>query len=158
MNYKDLMHELKSLGSEQFRKTYKRHGVQGELFGVSSAHYGALKKKIKIDHELAGQLWKSGNYDARILATMIADPAKGLGLLDDWVKDLDSYPIVDAVTTFAAQTSIEPRQIEKWMKSKDEWTASFGWLLFARLARGDSRFSDESLESYLEVIGRDSIC
>ncbi len=37
MKYKDLMQELKSLGTEQNRKTYKRHGVQDELYGVSYA-------------------------------------------------------------------------------------------------------------------------
>ena len=31
MLYKDLMQELKSLGSEQYCKTYRRHGVQGEI-------------------------------------------------------------------------------------------------------------------------------
>jgi 3-methyladenine DNA glycosylase AlkD len=155
MNFKDLMQELKSLGSEQFRKTYRRHGVQGEIYGVSFANYGALKKKIKIDHELAVQLWKSGNHDARILATMIADPAKGIGLLDEWVNDLNSYVIIDAVATFASQTSIDPKKVERWMKSKDEWIGCFGWSLFARLVRVDSRFPDESLETYLEVIERD---
>jgi 3-methyladenine DNA glycosylase AlkD len=155
MTYKDLMQELKSSGSEQTRKTYRRHGIQGEMYGVSYAVLGTLKKKIKIDHELATQLWKSGNHDARAMATMIADPAKGVALLDDWVKDLNSYPICDAVAAFASQTAIDAKKIEKWMKSSDEWTASFGWTLFARLARADARFSDESLENYLQVIERD---
>jgi 3-methyladenine DNA glycosylase AlkD len=155
MTFKDLMQELKSLGSEQTRKTYKRHGIQGDLYGVSYASLGALKKKIKIDHELAIQLWKSGNHDARALATMIADPAKGVPLLDQWVGDLNSYPIVDAVATFASQTSVEPKKIEKWMKSKDEWTGNFGWSIFARLARAENRFSEESIEQYLDVIERD---
>src|SRR5205807_409493 len=97
MDYKELMQEMKSLGSEQTRKTYKRHGVQGEMFGVSYAHYSVLKKKIKVDQDLAEQLWKSGNYDARVLATMIADPAKSAATLDTWVKDINSYPISDAV-------------------------------------------------------------
>jgi 3-methyladenine DNA glycosylase AlkD len=155
MTFKDLMQPLKSLGRDQYRKTYKRHGAQGEIYGVSYANYGALKKKIKTDHDLAAQLWKSGNYDARILATMIADPAQGSGLLDKWINDINSYPISDAVATFASQTSIDPKKVEKWMKSKDEWISCLGWSLFARLARVDSRFSDESLESYLEVIERD---
>src|SRR3954453_333749 len=155
MIYKDLMQELKSLGSEQYRKTYKRHGVQGEVYGVSYAHLGTLKKKIKIDHELALELWKSGNHDARTLATMIADPAKGTQVLDEWIKDINSYAIADTVATFASQTAIDPAKIEMWMKSKDEWAGSFGWSLFARLARSDSRFSDETLEKYLEVIERD---
>src|SRR5262245_59749685 len=152
MTYRELMQELKSLGSEQTRKTYKRHGIQGEIYGVSYAAMGTLKKKIKIDHELAGQLWKSGNHDARILATMIADPAKGVALVEEWVKDLNSYAICDAVAAFAAQTSIDAKKVEKWMKSSDEWTASMGWTILARLARIDARFSDHSLEDDLKVI------
>jgi 3-methyladenine DNA glycosylase AlkD len=155
MIYKDLMLELKSLGSEQYRKTYQRHGVQGEVYGVSYAHLGTLKKKIKIDQALALELWKSGNHDARILATMIADPAKGTQVVDEWIKGLDSYAIADAVATFASQTAIDRAKVERWMKSKDEWVGCFGWSLFARLARSDSRFSDETLEKYLEVIERD---
>jgi 3-methyladenine DNA glycosylase AlkD len=155
MNYKDLMQELKSFGTEQTRKTLKRHGVQDELYGVSYAHLGALKKKIKVDHELAQQLWKSGVHDARILATMIADPAQGSSLLDQWVKDVSSYVITDALATFAAQNSPDPKKIEKWMKSNDEWIGCFGWSLFARLARNDGPFSDEALEQYLDTIERD---
>jgi len=155
MNYKDLMKELESLGNEQFRKTYRRHGVKGELFGVSSAHFGTLKKKIKTDHDLALQLWKSGNYDARVLATMIADPAVAATVIDDLVKDVDSYPISDAVATYAAQAAIDRKKIEKWMRSKDEWTSSFGWSLFARVARMESPFSPEELAEYLVEIERD---
>jgi 3-methyladenine DNA glycosylase AlkD len=155
MTYKELMHELKSLGSEQTRKTYKRHGVQGDLFGVSYASYGVLKKKIKMDHDLAAQLWKSGNHDARVMATMIADPSKGVPLLEEWVKDLNSYPIVDAVASFATQPVIDPKKIEFWMKNDDEWVGNFGWSLFAKLARDDPRFSDESLEKYLKIIEHD---
>src|SRR5262245_6863102 len=114
MNYKDLMQELQSLGTEQTRKTLKRHGVEGEMYGVSYAHLGALKKKIKVDHELAGQLWQSGLHDARILATMIADPAQGASLVDGWVKDVNSYVISDALATFAAQASVDPKKIEQW--------------------------------------------
>ena len=130
MNYKDLMKELDSLGSEQYRKTYRRHGVQGEMFGVSFAHLGTLTKKIKTDHDLAIQLWKSGNHDARALATMIADPAKSASVLDDWIKDINSYPLSDAVATYASQTSVDCKKIEKLMNSKDEWLSSFGWSLF----------------------------
>lgn len=155
MNYKDLIQELKSLGTEQNRKTYKRHGVQGELYGVSYAHLGTLKKKIKVDHELARQLWESGVHDARILATMIADPAQGSSVVDDWIKDVNSYVLTDALATFAAQSSPDPKKIDKWLKSKDEWIGCFGWSLFARLARTGGPFSDEALEQYLDTIEHD---
>ncbi len=149
------MQELKSQGTEPTRKTYRRHGVQGDLYGVSYAVQGALKKKIKTDHGLAIELWKSGNHDARVLATMIADPTQGVALLDSWVQDLDSYPIVDAAATFASQTGVNMKQVEKWMAAKDESTANFGWSLFARLARGDARVADDLAEKYMQVIERD---
>jgi 3-methyladenine DNA glycosylase AlkD len=155
MTYKELMQELKSAGTEQNRKTYKRHGVQDELYGVSYAHLGALKKKIKVDHELALQLWKSGVHDARVLATMVADPAKGSAAVDAWAKDVSSYVLSDALATFAAQTSPDAKKIEKWMKDKNEWISCFGWSLFARLARTDAPFSEKALEQYLETIKRD---
>jgi 3-methyladenine DNA glycosylase AlkD len=156
MDFKELMREMKSLGSEPARKTYKRHGVQGEVFGVSYAQLGAIKKKIKGDHALAEQLWRSGNHDARILATMIADPAKGASLLDEWLKNgVNSYVISDAVATFACQVPLSRKKIEGWMKSKDEWIGCFGWGLFAKLSRLDAPFSEELLEDYLGVIERD---
>jgi hypothetical protein len=42
MNDRDVLSELESLGSEQTRKTYKRHGVGDKQFGVTmpiSANY-----------------------------------------------------------------------------------------------------------------------
>ena len=43
------------------------------------------------------QLWASGNHDARVLATMVADPAQMKSqTLDAWAKDLDSHVVTDA--------------------------------------------------------------
>ena len=75
MNAKDLLKELKSLGKEQTRKTCRRHGIVGDVYGVSYADLGKLQKRIKINQPLAEELWATGNYDARVLATKIADPA-----------------------------------------------------------------------------------
>jgi len=76
MNKNEVLSQLEALGTEQNRKIYKRHGIRQTTYGVSFANLGALKKKIKVDHALAQELWATGNHDARVLATMIADPAK----------------------------------------------------------------------------------
>lgn len=64
MTARELLKELETLGNEQTRKTYKRHGVGDNAFGVSYAQLGKLQKKIKTDHELALSLWASGVHDA----------------------------------------------------------------------------------------------
>lgn len=53
MTLQETLRELKSLGTEQNRKLYARHGVTNEMFGVSYANLDKLKKKIKMDHALA---------------------------------------------------------------------------------------------------------
>ena len=74
MTEKQVMQRLKRDGTAQNRKVYSRHGVQEPMFGVSYANLDKLRKQIKVDHELALKLWASGNHDAKVLATMIADP------------------------------------------------------------------------------------
>src|SRR5690606_9859111 len=97
MQLDEVMAQLEALGTEQNRKTYARHGVKSAMFGVSYANLDKLKKKIKVDHPLAEALWATGNHDARVLATKIADPQQpDLAHLQAWAHDLDSYVICDA--------------------------------------------------------------
>ena len=89
MKLREAMDKLKSMGTARNRKIYARHGVGQKQFGVSWANLGKLKKTIKTNHALAVQLWKTANHDARILATMIADPKMvDSKLLEMWAKDL----------------------------------------------------------------------
>src|ERR1700752_4226901 len=74
MTLSETMKQLEAVGSEQTRKTYRRHGVQMPMFGVKMGDLSKVQKGIKKDHALALALWATGNLDARVLATMIADP------------------------------------------------------------------------------------
>ena len=49
MTKTEAMKELRANGSEQTRKTYRRHGIKGEMFGVSYAVLTKIKKKINSD-------------------------------------------------------------------------------------------------------------
>src|SRR5262245_47512092 len=59
----ETMKLLEKAGSEQTRKTYRRHGAQDPMFGVSFATLKTLVKRIGVDHELAGALWDTKNHD-----------------------------------------------------------------------------------------------
>ncbi|QOY91106.1 DNA alkylation repair protein [Paludibaculum fermentans] len=153
MTLQEAMQTLESLGTEQARKIYRRHGAVEPMFGVSFANFGKLQKKIKQDHALAGQLWATGNFDARVLATMIADPqAMTPAELDRWVKDLEGYSLTDLFGKFAAQTPHARKMREKWMKSKEEFTAQAGWLLLSYAISGGEDLSDEYLKETLAFI------
>jgi 3-methyladenine DNA glycosylase AlkD len=156
MKVSETLKELEELGTEQNRKIYSRHGVENDMYGVSYANLNELKKKMKRDHELARGLWASGNHDARVLATMIADPdVITLKELNSWVKDLDNYVITDAFTSLASQTKHARKKMEQWTSSSGEWTGHAGWGLLSYLAMNDVELPDPYFESYLELIESD---
>ncbi len=151
----DVLQELEALGSEQTRKTYKRHGVGENMFGVSYANLGKLHKRFKVNQGLALELWRSGNHDARILASMIADPQQMDGaLLEEWVKDLSNYVLTDAVANIASRTPLASEKMAAWTQSDKEWIGRAGWQILANLAMKDTTLPDEFFENYLEVIER----
>ena len=153
---REVMAELQKLGQESFKKTYQRHGAGDDVFGVSTADLKALQKKLKTNQELANGLWATGNYDARILATMIADAKKvSAATLDAWARELDSYPIVDAFGAFVATTPHALQKAETWVRSKDEYVSSAAWQVLAHIAMRDKSLDDDFFAQRIEVIRRD---
>jgi 3-methyladenine DNA glycosylase AlkD len=141
------------MGTDQNRKVYRRHGARETMFGVSYANQYKLQKKIGQDHELALRLWKSGNHDAMILATMVADPESAdARTLDQWVKDLDSYVLTDAFAGFASKTPFARKKMEQWGKAKGEWVGRAGWLLTAHVAMKDVELPDVYFQKHLKTI------
>ena len=156
MNLPDTLRTLEKAGSEQTRKTYARHGVKGPMFGVSYATLGTLKKKIKTDHPLAKQLWSSGNHDARVLATMIADPTQMSDAdLESWIGQLEDKVLTDAVACVAAGAPGARRKMQQWINSTDECTSTAGWNIFCRLAMHPGVFQPAELQTMLKRIEKD---
>lgn len=153
MTFDDTMQQLESAGTEQNRKVYGRHGVKRDMFGVSYAHLGKLKKQIKQDHKLALELWQSQNHDAMVLATMIADPSTVTKeTLQDWSADLDSYVIADALASFIGKTPHTKDLLELWLRSDHEFIGQTGWSLLAGLAMKPNDLPDRYFEAHLQTI------
>ena len=65
------------------------------------------------------QLWATGNHDAQVLATLIADPAQfDAKTLDAWSKDLGNYGITDQFAGLVARTPYRQKKAEKWHKAR----------------------------------------
>jgi 3-methyladenine DNA glycosylase AlkD len=152
----EVLRELERLGSAQTAKIYRRHGAAGQVFGVSYADLGKLKKRLKTNHALARDLWASGNHDARVLATMVADPAQATAAeLDGWLRELDSHFLTGAIAGVAAQHPDAVALAERWMADPGEWVACTGWQVVAHLALYRPDLPDASFEPLLEQIERE---
>lgn len=155
MTLDQVMRELAELGTLQNIQVNTRHGITDPMFGVSFANLGAVKKKIKLDHTLALELWTTGNHDARLLATMIADPDRlDAKTLDAWVKDVNDYITTDAFAKLAAKTSHARKKAGRWIELKPEYVARAGWTMVAILALHDTSLSDDFFQPLLEQIAR----
>lgn len=153
MTTSEVLKELEGFGTAQNREVYARHGVGDNQYGVSFGNLRTLGEKHLGDQRLAEELWESGNSDARVLATIIADPGAMTGkLIEVWRKDLDNYVITDAFTGLVARTPHCLKKMEKWTKAKAEWTSRSGFGLLAHLAMRDPTLPDDYFETYLELI------
>lgn len=156
MTFTETLQLLEAAGSAQTRKTYARHGVTGECYGVSYATLTKLTKQIKCDQSLAEELWNSGNHDARVLATMIADPAAiKQTTLETWRKSLDNYVLTDGLSKLAAKTKFARKLADKWRKARAEMTATCGWTLLSVLAGDPEQLDDATCRELLSEIERD---
>ena len=154
MTSPEVLKKLEALGTAQNRKIYRRHCAGENLYGVSWANLGLLKKQIKTDHALALELWKSGNDDARNLAMMVADPARLTeAVLNAWVKGLNGF-ISCGFARLVGGSSLARARVEDWVDSSAEWTSCAGWALLAHLAMEDQELPDSFFKPYLREIGK----
>ena len=153
MSLSEVMAILKKLGTEQTRKTWTRHGAKGPMFGVLFGELFKLMKQIDVDHELARDLWATGNVDARNLAMKIADPlAMTPDELDRWAIENPMRVCSLYIATLAAEGPHARNTVREWMSSSNERLRATGWTLLGRLSDLDQSFPEDQLLSGVEVI------
>lgn len=104
MDLQSVMSELESMGSEENRNLLAQQGVSGPMFGVGADGIDHLASRIGTNHALAVELWNSGNHDARLLATRLADPAQmTTDMIDNWSVDAADGALSDAVADLVAR-------------------------------------------------------
>src|ERR1700761_6742927 len=76
MTVPEIMAHLEANGSESIKKILVKHGVKEPFFGTKIEFMKPIQKKIKMDYQLAKDLYATGNSDAMYLAGLIADDKK----------------------------------------------------------------------------------
>jgi 3-methyladenine DNA glycosylase AlkD len=146
------MSALEKAGTAQNRKKYTRHGARQPMFGVSFAVLGDLANKNRNNHELAVKLWKTGNYDASLLACQVADPSRvDDELTEKWVRDVYNYVLSGEFSQLVGKSPLAQKKGEKWIKSREEYISRTGWLILSWLVE-HSTLPDDYFRSYIARI------
>ncbi|MEW9502881.1 DNA alkylation repair protein [Jeotgalibacillus marinus] len=133
MTVEEMMKTLESLGSEQTRKTYFRHGAKEPVFGVKVGDLKKLVKHVKKDQELALALYETGNHDAMYLAGLSVNPKlMPKERLQQWVNNAYWYSLAEyTVAGVAAESDFALELAREWIESDKEMVASCGWSTYA---------------------------
>jgi 3-methyladenine DNA glycosylase AlkD len=143
------------LGSPAAAEGAARYGIRvANLWGVSAPDLRRLAREIGRDRKLASQLWRTGVHDARLLATLIDDPARVTPpQMERWARDFNSWAVCDAAccclfdkTPYAWDKAVE------WTHRKPEYVKRAGFVLMAALAVHDKKAPDERFEVFLPLL------
>ncbi len=156
MTSKEVMTELKRLGTEQIKKIWMNHGVKGDFFGVKVGDMKVIQKKIKHDHNLALELFDTRNADAMYFAGLISEPQKmSKAELQHWIEIADWHMLSECTVSWAAAESKFGHELAmKWIKSKEEHIAAAGWSTYSCLLalKKNEELDLKEIETLLENI------
>jgi len=136
MTVNEIMLDLQSNGSESIKKILVKHGVKEPFFGVKIEHLKTIQKKIKKDHQLAKELYATGNADAMYLAGLIAEDEKmTVADLQTWVGQALSTNINEYTVPWVAAGSKHGFELGmQWIDSENDHIAAAGWSTLGNVA------------------------
>ena len=123
-------------------------------FGVSMANLQILAKRLGRHHDLAAALWKTGRYEARMLAALVEEPARVTPTqMDRWCRDFDNWGICDTVCIcLFDRTPYGFGRVKAWATRRDEFGRRAAFALLAGLALHDKEAGDEAFVRCLPLI------
>jgi hypothetical protein len=156
MTAKQILAELKPLGSDSYKKVMSNHGVKEPFFGVKISDLQKIQKRIKKDYQLALALYDTGNYDAMYLAGLIADDARMTKKdLQHWIANAIHSPLASFTVPWVAAGSPHGWELAlEWIDSTKPLTAEAGWATLRSLVsiKADSELDLPELKRLMERV------
>ena len=150
---------LERRGTKKNRDGMARYGIVApKAFGVSVSDLRSYSKTLGRDHALALALWKSGWYEARMLAAFVDEPARVTpAQMDTWARDFDNWAVCDhSCFHLFDKTPHAYGTVTKWARSKEEFVKRDAFALIASLALHDKKADDAKFTRFLPLIERAS--
>lgn len=132
-----------------------RFGINSHgTLGVPVATLRVLARQAGKDHSLAEALWASGVHEARILATLVDEPARvGRGQMNRWAREFDSWDVCDqACQNLFRHTPHAFDKAAEWAGARQEFVRRAGFSLMAGLAVKAKTAPDAEFEAFLPLI------
>ena len=156
MTAKEILEEIKPLGSDSYKRVMFNHGTREPFFGVKIGDLQKIVRRIKKDYQLAVDLYDTGNYDAMYLAGLIADDARMTKAdLRRWVAKAYCPGLCAATVPWVAAGSAHGWELGlDWIESKTSLITLAGWATLASLVsmKDDAQLDLVKLKQLIERV------
>lgn len=158
MTAEEIVAEFRQLATAQTKKTWMNHGAKEPCLGVLIEDMKKIKKRVKMDYQLALDLYDTGIADLMYFAGLIADDAKmSKKDLQKWIEAANTTWVAEYTVPWVASSSPHGREMAmKWMASKDETIASAGWQTYSSMLaiKDDAELDLAEIQTLLERVAK----
>jgi 3-methyladenine DNA glycosylase AlkD len=157
MDSEEVLAVLRGLGRPEYLEGMKRFGIDtSRALGVKIPELRGLAKKTGKNHNLALALWDTAVHEARILASMVDDPARVTPRqIEAWAREFSSWDLCDQVCgNLFDRTPHWLRYAVTFTDRKPEMVKRAGFVLMAESAVHRTAESDEVFTAFFPLIER----
>lgn len=159
MTAKEVMLLLRAKSNPASLAGMHRFGIAVEnALGIPIPELRKLAKQIKTDHQLALELWETKIHEARILASMIDDPAMVTARqFDHWTEGFNSWDVCDQVCgNLLDRTSMAIQKAHEYSCRPEEFVKRAAFVLMAESAVHNKVARDDVFAAFLPLIEREA--
>ena len=153
----EIIKQMRTRASAKNREGMARFGIDTQTaLGVSVTYLRemAKKRRLRSNHRLALALWKSNIHEARILASIVDNPAEvDEEQMEEWVRGFNSWDVCDQCCgNLFDKTQFAWSKVEEWSAREEEFVKRAGFAMMATLASHDKKAADEKFAALLPII------
>jgi 3-methyladenine DNA glycosylase AlkD len=157
MDVDEILRLIRKKASVRNVRGMARFGMSAKgRLGVSVPELRRISRLAGKDHRLALALWKTEIAEARIVASMVAEPEKVTARqMEAWVVGIDSWDICDQVCgNLWDKTPLAWSKARSWARREEEFVRRAAFALIACLAWHDKEAADARFIAVLPLIHR----
>jgi 3-methyladenine DNA glycosylase AlkD len=160
MECEDILAKLRSMANADNVRGMARFGINSRnALGIGIPALRKMAKGAGRDQRLSLDLWETGIFEARVLASLVGDPAQVTeNQMQCWARDFDSWAVCDQVCmNLLDKTPDAYKMAVEWSQRDEEFGKRAGYALMASLAVHDKKADDLKFASFFPFIKAGSL-
>ena len=155
MDCQEMIKELMVQASEKYRENMIRMGIPAEnSIGVAMCVVRDLAKKAGKSQEVASELWNTKYHETRLLAVLLMNPKVTTDAeAERLFLDVVSWDLCDHLCkNLFFKMKSRDIFITKWIQEPQLYKKRAAFVLIAASVIHDRKLTDETVDSYLELV------